>query len=130
MLGVEVGGVAWTDITERTGKTLSAAAGLSTSSARKVGDFGDISTFVFSRGKGSPASVRFGLFTRAEEVPGADVPSFNIVEASACPLSSPDVPPVPLDRLALSCSVDITAPSGGPNRNVLEEIPIDGCASQ
>lgn len=107
-------------MTERTGKTLSAAAGLSTSSARNVGDFGDMSTFVFSRGKGSPASVRSGLSTRADEVPGADAPSFNNVEASACPLSSPDAPSVPLDRLALSCSADITAPSSDPDRNVSE----------
>jgi hypothetical protein len=114
--------VGWTDITERTGKTLSAAAGLSTSSARNVGELGGISTFVLSCDMGSPASVISGLFTRAEVVPGADVPSFNSVEASACPLSSLDALPVPLDRLELSCSVDITAASSDPN----PKMPIGG----
>ena len=113
----------WTDITERTGKTLSAAAGLSTSSARNVGELGGISTFVLSCDMGSPASVISGLFTRAEVVPGADVPSFNSVEASACPLSSLDALPVPLDRLD---SVDITAASSDPNPNVLVWMPIGG----
>jgi hypothetical protein len=115
VLGVAVGGVGWTDITERTGKTLSAAAGLSTSSARNVGDFGGISTFMSSRGIGSPASVSSGLSTRAEEVPGAELPSFSRVEASACPLSSSEAPPAPPECLALSCSLDITAHSSDPS---------------
>jgi hypothetical protein len=132
VLGVAIGGVGWTDMTERTGNTLSVAAGLSTSSARNFGDFGGMSRLTFSLGTGSPAAVRSGLSTCAEDVPDAELPSFNSVEASACPLSSSDAPPAPLDRLTLSCSVDITALSSG--RSIAVPVPVrmpaGGCWSQ
>jgi hypothetical protein len=117
-------------MTERTGNTLSVAAGLSTSSTRNFGDFGGVSKVMSSRGTGSPASVRFGLSTFAEDVPDAEVPSLNMVEASACPLSSSDAPPASLDRPTLSCSVDITALSSGRSIAVPARIPAGSSQSQ
>ena len=107
MLGV--GGVGWTETTERMGKTLSAVAGLSTSSARNAGEFGGMSVLALSCESGSPDSERAGFSMRGVVDP-AD-PALNSVEANACPLSSPDSRPAPLDRLALSCSADITVRS-------------------
>jgi hypothetical protein len=106
-----VGGVGCTEITERMGNTLSAVAGLSTSSARNVGEFGGMSMLVLSFESGSPDSERAGFSMRGVVVPGADPPSLNSVEANACPRSSSELRPAPLDRLLLSCSADITVHS-------------------
>lgn len=90
------------------GNTRSAAAGLSTSSPLKDGDFGCASVFTLVCG-GALASVKSGLLMRRDVVPGADGPSFSSVVASACPLSSLVLPPVPLARLELLWSPDMAA---------------------
>lgn len=56
---------------------------------------------------GSPVSEWAGFSMRGAVVPGADPPSLNSVEAKACPLSSFESRPAPLDRLLLSCSADM-----------------------
>jgi hypothetical protein len=93
------------------GNTLSAVAGLRTSSVRNVGEFGGLSVLPLSCEIGSPFSERGGFSMRGVVVPEANPPSFKIIEANACPLSSSEPRPAPLDRLLLSCSADITVHS-------------------
>lgn len=106
-----VGGVGCTETTDRIGYTLSAAVGLSTSSARKVGEFGGMPVSILSRGIGSPACVRAGFSMRGVVVPEEDLPSLSSVEANARPFSSSEARPAPLGLLLLSCSADIAVRS-------------------
>lgn len=92
------------------GKTLSAAAGLSASSARDGGDWGALLKLTCGSGNGSPLAVKCGLFARVAD--GADPAdsSLSNIDARVLPFLSSAIEP--LRGRVGSCSEDIAIPRG------------------